>query len=51
MSETIDWARTLVLLNVKEVDAALAKETLPILLKYHSDITKAAKELTLEPTS
>jgi MoxR-like ATPase len=51
VSETIDWARTLVLLNVKEVDAALAKETLPILLKYHSDITKAAKELTLEPTS
>src|SRR2546421_7129695 len=51
VSETLDWARTLVLLNVKEVDAALAKETLPILLKYHSDITKAAKELTLEPTS
>jgi MoxR-like ATPase len=50
VSETIDWARTLVLLNVTEVDAALAKETLPILLKYRSDITKAAKELTLEPT-
>src|SRR5438067_2642403 len=46
VSETIDWARTLVLLNVNEVDAALAKETLPILLKYRSDIAKATKELT-----
>jgi MoxR-like ATPase len=48
VSETIDWARTLVLLNVTDVDAAMAKETLPILLKYRSDIAKAAKELTLE---
>ena len=51
VSETIDWARTLVLLNVKDVDAAMAKETLHILLKYRSDIAKAEKELTLEPSS
>jgi MoxR-like ATPase len=46
VSETLDWARTLLLLNVKTIDAELAKETLHILLKYQSDITKAAKELS-----
>lgn len=45
VSETLDWARTLLLLNVDTVDEQVAKETLHILLKYQSDITKAAKEL------
>jgi len=45
VSETPDWARTLVLLGVESVDAELAKETLHILLKYQSDITRATKEL------
>jgi MoxR-like ATPase len=47
VSETLDWARTLVLLGVQEVDADQAKETLHILLKYQSDIAKAAKELSV----
>jgi MoxR-like ATPase len=46
VSETLDWARTLVLLGVKDVDADQAKDTLHILLKYQSDIAKAAKELS-----
>jgi MoxR-like ATPase len=45
VSETIDWARTLVLLGIETVDAEVATETLNILLKYQSDIQKAAKEL------
>src|SRR2546422_3760638 len=45
VSETLDWARTLVLLGLEAVDAEQAKETLHILLKYQSDIAKAAKEL------
>jgi MoxR-like ATPase len=45
VSETIDWARTLVLLGIKSVDAATAGDTLHILLKYQSDIDKAAKDL------
>src|SRR5947209_9644364 len=49
VSETLDWARTLLLLGAKEVDGKLAKETLHILLKYRSDITRAAKELTVAP--
>jgi MoxR-like ATPase len=46
VSETLDWARTLVLLGIESIDADQAKETLNILLKYQSDITKAAKELS-----
>ena len=45
VSETLDWARTLLLLGVEQVDAATAVGTANILLKYQSDITKATKEL------
>jgi MoxR-like ATPase len=45
VSETLDWARTLVLLGVQTIDANGAKETLHILLKYQGDIERAAKEL------
>jgi MoxR-like ATPase len=45
VSETLDWARTLVLLGVQTIDAAGAKDTLNILLKYQTDIERAAKEL------
>jgi MoxR-like ATPase len=48
VSETLDWARTLMLLNIDSIDAQTAKETLHILLKYQSDITKAAKELAVD---
>jgi MoxR-like ATPase len=48
VSETLDWARTLVLLGVEHIDAQEAKETLHILLKYQSDITRAAKELAVD---
>jgi MoxR-like ATPase len=47
VSETLDWARTLVLLGVENVDAEQAKQTLHILLKYQSDIAKATKELSV----
>ena len=46
VSETLDWARTLLLLGVQSIDAEQAKATLHILLKYQSDIAKASKELT-----
>ena len=45
VSETLDWARTLVVLGVESVDADVARDTLHILLKYRSDIERAAKEL------
>ena len=45
VSETLDWARTLVLLGVETIDATEAKDTLHILLKYQADIERATKEL------
>jgi len=45
VSETIDWARTLVLLGVEQVDAEQARATLHVLLKYRSDLERASKEL------
>ncbi|MFP3902406.1 MAG: AAA family ATPase [Acidimicrobiia bacterium] len=48
VSETLDWARTLLLLGVEQIDAATATGTANILLKYQSDIAKAAKELEQE---
>ncbi len=48
VSETLDWARTLVLLGIEHIDVEQAKATLHILLKYQSDIEKTAKELTVE---
>ncbi len=45
VSETIDWARTLVLLGVETVDEQTAIDTAHVLLKYQGDITKATKEL------
>ncbi len=48
VSETIDWTRTLLLLNIETIDEQVAKETLHILLKYQTDIAKATKELTVE---
>ena len=46
VSETIDWARTLLALSIEEVDEAVLGDTFHVLLKYQSDIEKAAKELT-----
>ena len=46
VSETIDWARTLVVLGKDTIDEKDAVETLHILLKYQTDIEKATAELT-----
>jgi MoxR-like ATPase len=44
VSETVDWARTLMLLGADDVPADLLAETMPVLLKYQSDIELATKE-------
>ncbi|MFV0257991.1 MAG: MoxR family ATPase, partial [Acidimicrobiales bacterium] len=46
VSETLDWARTLVLLGIDQIDERQAVETVNILLKYRSDIDKAIKEFS-----
>jgi MoxR-like ATPase len=45
VSETLDWARTLVLLGADDIPAELVAETLPVLLKHESDIELATREL------
>jgi len=48
ISETIDWARTLVYLGRNEVTPEVLGDTLHVLLKYQSDIAKARKELGVD---
>ena len=48
ISETIDWARTLVYLGRSEISPEVIGETLHVLLKYQSDLTKARKELQVD---
>ena len=50
VSETLDWARTLMLLGIEQVDAETATNTANILLKYQSDIAKVAKEFSANQT-
>jgi len=38
ISETLDWARVLVLLHAEALDAQLVRDTLNVLLKYEDDI-------------
>ncbi|MDP3984945.1 MAG: MoxR family ATPase [Acidimicrobiia bacterium] len=47
VSESIDWARTLLALAVEHVDEQVVGDTLHVLLKYQTDIEKAAKELAV----
>lgn len=41
VSETIDWARTLLLIGVEDIEETHLRETMNVLLKYQSDIRKA----------
>lgn len=45
VSETIDWARSLMEMNVKNLDQATRDATLNVLLKYETDIQKAKRNL------
>ena len=45
ISETLDWAKTLTVLNVHRLDEELVDDTLSTILKYEGDIRKAQDEL------
>ncbi|HEY7323222.1 MAG TPA: MoxR family ATPase [Streptosporangiaceae bacterium] len=47
ISETVDWARTLLALGSGELTDELTRQTLSVLLKYERDITVALAELSL----
>jgi hypothetical protein len=45
ISETIDWARVLLLLHAAALDSALVHDTLNVLLKFEADIDVANKQI------
>ncbi len=47
VSESIDWARTLLALGIAELTDEATSSTLNVLLKYQTDIDKVMKELSL----
>ena len=51
VSETLDWAKTLLLLGIEKIDAEVATDTVNVLLKYRSDIEKAVKEFADNPNA
>ena len=45
ISETLDWARALLVLNAQQLDEGLVRDTINVILKYEGDIRKAQAEL------
>jgi MoxR-like ATPase len=45
VSETIDWAKALVMLNADSLDKDTLQNTLTVLLKHESDVQKAKRAL------
>ena len=46
ISETIDWARTLLLLHTESLDPQLVRDTLNVILKFQEDIDNVDAEVT-----
>ena len=46
VSETIDWARVLVLLHAAQLDHAMVRDTLNVLLKFESDIEAVQPQIS-----
>jgi MoxR-like ATPase len=47
IAESVDWAHTLVALEIRDLDETAVAETLGVVLKHESDHRKAVKELKL----
>jgi len=45
ISETIDWARSLLLMHAEHLDEEMVRSTLNVLLKFEDDIEAAEAEL------
>ncbi len=45
MAESVDWARTLLLLHANELNEELVADTLAVLLKRESDISEAQPQI------
>ena len=49
ISETLDWARALVALNVEHIDNTTLENTLNVLLKHEQDLLRARRQLVFTP--
>ena len=49
ISETLDWAQTLLELGFDTIDEDVARGTMNVLLKYQQDVTKAVQHLRISP--
>ncbi len=49
IAESVDWARTLIALEIRDLDAKAIGDTLGVILKHASDHDRAVKELRLRP--
>lgn len=47
ISETIDWAKTLLLLHSETLDQDLVRQTLNVILKFQEDIEAVEAELAM----
>ena len=45
VSETLDWARALMVLNADALDVEMVNDTMSVILKHQGDIAKAQSEL------
>jgi hypothetical protein len=50
ISETLDWAKSLVTLNAKHLDEKTLDSTLSVLLKHENDIQRAKRWLQNPPS-
>ena len=50
ISESIDWARTLVEFGIDSLDDVTTKDTLNVVLKYRQDLERVAQQLKLPPS-
>jgi MoxR-like ATPase len=46
VSETLDWARTLITLGIENITDEVVVQSMPVLLKYQADVERALKEFS-----
>ncbi len=49
IAETLDWARTLLHLSINTLDEETLRRTMPVLLKFQSDLERASDHLKVSP--
>jgi hypothetical protein len=45
ISETVDWARALILLHADSLEPAMVRDTLNVILKFEQDITAVEPQI------